>query len=189
MVASIAAALCLAPEILAQAPAAPAAPPKGEVMLTSVEATATVKAIDQVTREVTLTLEDGSDHTFIAGEAVKNLSQVQKGDKVKVGYTEAIAYEVKKSAQATAASSTLAVKGAAPGAKPAGTITARTTAMVTITAIDMAVPSVTFKGPQGNTRTIRVQHPEKLKEVRVGDSVELTYTEAIAVKLEKAATK
>jgi Cu/Ag efflux protein CusF len=186
MFSCLTAALCAAPAILAQAPAKPAEPPKGEVTLTSVEATATVKAIDQATREVTLTLADGSDHTFIAGDAVKNLAQVQKGDLVKVSYTEGIAYEVKKSAQGTAVATTTAVKGASPGAKPAGTITQRTTATVTITAIDMAVPSVTFKGPQGNTLTVRVQHPEKLKEVHVGDTVELTYTEAIAMKLEKA---
>ncbi|HUD73392.1 MAG TPA: hypothetical protein VMQ62_15650 [Dongiaceae bacterium] len=186
MFAGIAATLCLAPAVLAQAPSKPAAPPKGEVTLTSVEATATVKAIDQVTRQVTLTLADGSDHTFIAGDAVKNLSQVQKGDLVKVSYTEGLAYEVKKSAQGTAVASTVAVKGAAPGAKPAGGIAQRTTAMVTITAIDLDAPSVTFKGPQGNSATVRVQHPEKLKEVHVGDTVELTYTEAIAVRLEKA---
>ena len=39
------------------------------------------------------------------------------------------------------------------------------------------------------TRTIKVRYPEKLKEVHVGDMVELTYTEAIAITLEKAAKK
>lgn len=189
MFTGLAAALCLAPAILAQTPSKPAEPPKGEVTLSSLEATATVKAIDQATREVTLTLSDGTDHSFVAGDAVKNLDQVQKGDVVRVTYTEALAYEVKKSSQGTAVATTVAVQGAAPGAHPAGNISQRTTAMVTITAIDSTVPSVTFKGPRGNTLTVKVRYPDKLKEVRIGDTVELTYTEAIAIKLEKVAKK
>jgi hypothetical protein len=57
---------------------------------------------------------------------------------------------------------------------------------VTITAIDEKAPSVTFKGPASNTRTIKVKYPEKLKTVKVGDQVELTYTEALALTVEKA---
>jgi len=60
---------------------------------------------------------------------------------------------------------------------------------VLITAIDPTVPTVTFKGPAGNTRTIKVRHPEKLEGVKVGDTVEITYTEAFAIKVEEAPTK
>ena len=60
---------------------------------------------------------------------------------------------------------------------------------VTITAIDPHVPSVTFKGPAGNTRTIRVKDPAKLQGVKVGDTVDITYSEAFAVKVEKAPAK
>ena len=48
------------------------------------------------------------------------------------------------------------------------------------------VPSVTFKGPAGNVRTIKVQQPEKLKGVQVGDTVDITYAESIAISVEKA---
>jgi hypothetical protein len=60
---------------------------------------------------------------------------------------------------------------------------------VSITAIDPKAPSVTFKGPAGNTKTIKVKYPEKLKGVNVGDTVDITYTEAIALKVEAAAKK
>ena len=56
---------------------------------------------------------------------------------------------------------------------------------VLITAIDPKAPSVTFKGPGGNTKTIKVLHPEKLEGVNVGDTVEITYTEAFAIKLRR----
>ena len=60
---------------------------------------------------------------------------------------------------------------------------------VSIVAIDPDLPSVTFKGPAGNTRTVKVLHPERLKGVSVGDTVDITYTEALAMKVEPAAKK
>jgi Cu/Ag efflux protein CusF len=181
VVGCVAAALCVTSLALAQAP-------KGEAMLSSVQVTATVAKINQKTREVTLKADDGQEYAFVAGDAVKNLAQVKKGDVVVATYTEALAYELKKSGKAGA---TAAVAGAAaaPGAKPAGTLGAAVTVTVVITAIDTKVPSVTFKRPDGTTRTIKVKDPANLQGVSVGDAVELTYAEALALKIEKAAKK
>ncbi len=67
-----------------------------------------------------------------------------------------------------------------------GAVAARSTTLtVTIMAIDTEIPSVTFTGPGGNTRTIHVMHPEKLVGVKVGDSVEITYAKALALSVEK----
>jgi hypothetical protein len=168
---------------------APAASPKGEAMIASVDVTATVTKIDQKTREVTLKTEDGQEHSFVASDDVKNLAQVKKGDVVTVTYAEALAYEVKKGGQAVAPATVVAGGSAEPGMKPKGAIARQTTVTVLITAIDPKAPSVTFKGPKGNTRTIRVLHPEKLEGVKVGDTVEITYTEALAIKVEEAPKK
>jgi len=190
MMASCAAvALCLASVALAEAPAQPTAPPKGEAMVASAEITATVTKIDQQTREVTLKTNDGKEYSFVAGDAVNNLAQVRAGDLVIATYTEALAYEVKKGGKGTGAATTVAAGAAEPGAKPAGAVARQTTLSVTIAAIDPKVPSVTFKGPAGNTRTIRVRYPEKLQGVNVGDTVDITYTEALAIKVEKAEKK
>ncbi len=173
--------LGLATAALAQAPAAAT---KGEAVLAAVQVTATVTKIDHKTREVTLKADDGQEHSFVADAAVQNLAQVNKGDRVTVSYTEALAYEVKKGGKATDAAAAVA-GGAAPlGAKPAAGVGGTVTVTVAIAAVDAKVPSVTFKGPGGNTRTIKVQDPAKLKGVSVGDTVELTYVEAIAMKVE-----
>jgi Cu/Ag efflux protein CusF len=180
--------LSLASVALAQAPAKPAAQAKGEAVVASVKVTATVTQIDQATRAVTLKAEDGKEYSFVAGDAVKNLAQVQKGDVVTATYTEALAYEVKKGG--TAGAGTMIAGGTAKaGAKPAGAIAQQTTVTVTITAIDPKAPSVTFKGPAGNTKTIKVMHPEKLQGVSVGDTVDITYTEALAITVEKVTKK
>ena len=189
------AALCLAcasacstPEVAAPAAApapapAPAVAPRGETLVATVEVTATVIAIYQETREVTLRMEDGTEVSFVASEDVKNLPQVKVGDVLHVVYAEALAYEVRKGGT-TAAPTTAVAGGAAElGQRPAGALARQTTATVIITAIDPQMPSVTFKGPAGNTRTIKVLHPERLVGVNVGDTVELTFTEAVAVKV------
>jgi len=160
-----------------------------EAIVSSTEVTATVTKIDQATREVTLKPDDGDEFSFIASDEVKNLGQVKVGDRVTVTYAEALAYEVKKGGEVASPATVVAGKSAEPGAKPAGAIARQTTATVAIVAIDPKVPSVTFKGPAGNTKTIKVMHPEKLQGVQVGDTVELTYTEALAIKLEAAPAK
>ena len=186
MAAAVAAMLWMAPPAFAQAPAKQAAAPKGEKVVASTEVTATVTKINQATRDVTLTTEDGREVSFVADSAVKNLGQVKVGDLVKVTYTEALAYEVKKGGKAVGAQETIAGGSAAAGAKPAAGIARQVTATVTIAAIDADVPSVTFKTASGEARTIHVLRPEKLKGVNVGDTVELTYTEALAIKVEPA---
>jgi hypothetical protein len=161
---------------------------KGEAVVASVTVTATVKKINQKTREVTVLTDAGKEYSFIAGNNVKNLAQVKKGDVITAVYTESLAYEVKK--HGTAGIQTAdAAAAAQPGAMPAGMVAQQTTVTVTITAIDHTVPSVTFKGPQGNTKTVKVKDPSKLNGVKVGDMVDITYTEALAIKVDAAPKK
>jgi Cu/Ag efflux protein CusF len=169
--------------------AAPAAAPKGEAVMASATVTATVVKIDQKTREVTLKGEDGKEFSFVAGDDVKNLAQVKPGDTVTATYAEALAYEVKKGGEMVGPATVVGGGAAQPGARPAAGIARQTTATVMITAIDPKAPSVTVTGPQGNTRTIKVMHPEKLEGVSVGDTVQLTFTEAFGIKVEPAPKK
>ena len=72
--------------------------PPSDEMTSTTTVTATVKKIDQQTREVTLATDDGEEISFVADDAVKNLAQVQPGDVVTVEYQEALAYQVRKAA-------------------------------------------------------------------------------------------
>lgn len=150
-------------------------------------ATAVVKALDQKTRHVRLEAEDGSVFDFVAGPQVRNLAQVQVGDKVVVEYTESIALEVRR-ADGTEPQLTVAADagGAAPGEKPAGGVTGQVTASAVIVAIDRENLRVTLKGPAGNMRVLQARDPKKLEAVQVGDMVYVTYTESMAISVEKA---
>jgi Cu/Ag efflux protein CusF len=163
------------------------APPKGEVSQT-VEVQATVTAIDLQTRTVTLKGPQGNEMTLHVDESARNLPQVKVGDVVRVAYTEALAWKMSKS---TKAAPTAEVEEAAArakaGQKPGGAAARRITITATIEAIDLANGTVTLKGPQGNSRTIKARNPDNLKKVKVGDLIDISYTEAVALKVEPAA--
>jgi Cu/Ag efflux protein CusF len=185
----VAGSLCLGSLASAEtaAPAKTAAPASGVVAAAAVQVTATVADIDHKKRTFTLKTADGNEETFVADAAVKNFDQIKKGDIIVASYAEALAYEVKKGAGTTKAAAGAAA--AKPGEKPAGVVAREVTITATITAIDEKTPSVTLKGPAGNTRTIKVKDAAKLKTVKVGDQVEITYTEALALSVEKAPAK
>ncbi|MGQ0578238.1 MAG: hypothetical protein ACT4PQ_04925 [Betaproteobacteria bacterium] len=147
-------------------------------------ATAEVIAIDLPTRTVTLKGQKGNEFTVHADDRVKNLPQVRVGDQVDVAYHESLVWNVKKAGEGTPGASVQSgTASAKPGAKPAGAAATQLNMTATIEAIDQANGTVTLKGPQGNTRTIKARDPKNLQRVQVGDLVDITYTEAVAVRV------
>jgi hypothetical protein len=154
------------------------------------EKTATVEAVDQSTRMVTLKGPEGKSVTFKASDEVRNLAQVKVGDTVKFAYYESLAVRVLKAGEAfPTAGESAAMARAKPGEKPAGVVGTETTVNATITAIDKKAKTATLKGEDGKSVTVKPLRPEKLDEVKVGDRLVITYTEAVAVKVEKSEKK
>jgi len=179
-------AVSLAGGQMALADAQNAAAPKNEVSKT-IEFQATVAAIDPKTRIVTLKTPDGKESTFYVDERVRNLRQIKVGDEVRLAYVVALAWKLNKS-QKTAPGPKIetGATAAEPGAKPAGGVARRISFTASIEAIDLANGTVTLKGPEGNSRTFNARNPDNLKKVKVGDLVDITYTESVAVKVEPA---
>ena len=69
---------------------------------------------------------------------------------------------------------------------PAGAIGEQVTVTATIVAVDKAAGTVTIKGPGGDTEVVKARDPKNLELVKVGDLVELTYTRALVIALDKA---
>ena len=61
------------------------------------------------------------------------------------------------------------------------TIAKQRTITATITQLDPKVPSITFKGPNNWTYSSKVQDPKAIQNVKVGDKVDITWTEAVLV--------
>jgi len=143
---------------------------------------ATVTAIDQETRQVTLQNAAGELVTFIADDEVRNLAQVDVGDLLHVEYMEAIDIQVMAPGDAeVGVSSAAAESRAEPGEKPAGAAISETILVVVIEAINKENETVTLKGPEGNSKTVKVRNPANLDKVAIGDKVMITYTESLAV--------
>jgi hypothetical protein len=161
--------------------------PSGQ-MDNTVEAEATVVAIDKSSRVVTLEGDEGGDWWVIeAGPEVRNLDQVEVGDKVKVSYTEALMWQVKKASQgAPGVVSSTDVERAQAGQKPGGTVGREVTVTTTITAIDLPNGTVTLTGPRGHSQTVKAADMSNLRKVQVGDLVDITYREAVAVAVKPA---
>jgi Cu/Ag efflux protein CusF len=174
-----------APAPAAKAPAAKEVAVIGE----KAKITATVEAIDQKTREVTLKGPKGGVVTFVAGPEVKNLAQVKKGDELVVEYAHALAIDLKKSTK-TAASRTIIEggKAAAPGQKPGVVAGRQINVTAKIDAIDAKTNVVTLTGVE-HTVDLQVKDPAVLKNFKVGDFVDAVYAEAIAISVQKPAAK
>jgi Cu/Ag efflux protein CusF len=176
-------AFCLATAARAQAPGSP----PETISAAHSTAKATITSVDLKKREVGLKWEDGHTSTFVAGDEVKNLDQVKKGDQVTTTYKESLAYEVKKGGTASDVKTSASLKQNERGQVPAGVWSQVSTWTAEIAAIDPAIPQVTLKGSGGKTRTIKVDDPKKLEGVKVGDTVQVTWVETVDIQLARAA--
>jgi hypothetical protein len=143
----------------------------------SVTAKATIEAIDKANRLVTLKLENGNTSVVKADSSVKRFDDLKVGDVVTATYTESLAVRVRKPGdpQPPTEKTTTTPREGKPGMKTEY----EQTATVTIQEIDPAVPSVKVKADDGTVMSFRVRDPSKLQGVKVGDKVDVTYTQAV----------
>ena len=155
------------------------------------EVSATVTAIDPKTRMIDLKADDGSTGAYEAGPEVKNFDKIHVGDKVVVSYYRGLAAQVLP--PGTAASKSVKqidlATSAQPGTKPGVGIGTALNATVVIEKVDTKANTVTFKRPDGVSRTLPVQSDEGkafLKKIKAGDKVDVVYAEAVAVEVRSA---
>jgi hypothetical protein len=134
---------------------------------------------------VTLKGPEGNEVTIHVDKRVKNLPQVKKGDQVVVDYLESVAVDLHKPGEPPEVSAAGGVTTAKPGELPGGVATKRLRVTATISAIDKDKSTVTLTGPRGNAFPVKVKDPARLEGLKVGDSVDVTYTEALAIAVKK----
>jgi hypothetical protein len=188
---ALAAALALALPALADQ--TPAKASKGSYKTKDVRTIhATVTAIDQATRQVTLQTSDGQSHQLVVGPKARNLGQVKVGDEVIVQYEEALAIDVTEtdpSKPLPQPTETMETERAALGEKPGGVVARTVTLSGTVQAIDLQKKTAVIKGSGGNTVEVHMQHPERWTKVKVGDTVTAIYSEAMALSVKPAGPK
>jgi hypothetical protein len=155
----------------------------------TVKLTATIAAIDNTTRDVTLMGPRGNELTVTAGPDVQNFASMRVGDRVDVQYVEAVTLELKKGGgQKVARTEQSDAKRANPGERPAGAVGRQVTIVADVIAVDSATQSITLRGPQ-RTVSLTISDPEQFKRIAKGDQVEATYTQALAIAVDPSAKK
>jgi len=144
--------------------------------------TASVEAIDSTNREVTVKKPDGTYDVFYVPANVKRFDTLKVGDKITATYYENIVLQVKAPGEKPVDKASGAVVKAE--GKAAGTTSRQRTITATITAIDQNAPSITFSGPNNWKYSTRVEDKKALAKVKVGDKVDITWTEAMVLSLE-----
>lgn len=142
--------------------------------------TATVEKIDLKKRMVTVRGSEGDVRKVHVGKEVVNLPQVRVGDKVAVDYYESFAVRMAKPGEVRDEVRGM-VGRAKPGEKPEYVEESETTVTATILDLDKAREAVTLKGSDGDVVVVQVADPANLDKVKVGDTIVITYTEALAI--------
>ncbi len=147
--------------------------------------TAVVTAVDEKNRIVTLRGSAGNEFSVFVDPSVKSLAQVKVGDTFVVKYFEAIGLDFKKGdgirMQTVIDTSDTSKKGQMPGA---GAFT-RVNTVSNIWAIDPARGTVLVRGPYGHFVEVKLKDPGLLAGVKVGDQMQVVFTQAVAVGFEK----
>lgn len=151
----------------------------------TVTVTATVEAIDQSTRTVTVKKDDGTFEDVYVPMEMKKFDTLKIGDRITARYYENIVLRVQKPGDKPVDTSETSATPREAG-KAGGTISHQRTITATITAIDMKAPSITFSGPHNWKYSSRVKDTKMLAQVKVGDKVEITWTEAALISLDPA---
>ena len=144
--------------------------------------TATITAIDRSDRSVTLKNEEGRESTINVPSDAKVFDSLKVGEKVDIDYYESLAVSLAPSGSKPSVS-----ERRGRSVDMGGGIRGREV-MVTaeVVSVDPSANTVTFKGPRGNMRTVRVENPtlqEKLPSLKPGQVVQFDYTQATAASI------
>ncbi|RON85887.1 hypothetical protein [Pseudomonas fluorescens] len=151
------------------------------------QVTTKVLAVDAANHQVVLEGAEGRQVHVQLSDKAKNLANLQVGDLVKVEVQRSVAAyldtDVDKGLPGTVERSGELRK--APGSEnPGGEAYRQIQVQLKITKIDLKNNQVTLENPQGKSKILDVKKPEiqaKLKDLKVGQSVVVTYTDVLKV--------
>lgn len=151
-------------------------------------ASATVQEVDIQKREITLKGPLGDVKTLKVDPAVKRLNEIKVGDKVTARYFVSIAADLREPTAAekadpimTVSGVTKASKDAPPGAQGLNVIRV----VATVEGLERPTRLLTLKGPRGKYISVRAKDTEKFEKLHLGDTIVVTFTEALAVSIDK----
>lgn len=157
----------------------------GAIAVETVRMTATVKAVDQRNRKVTLAGQNGKPVTYKVGKEAVNFDQIKVGDRVIVTVTEALAVFLRPQGTPPSVGEGAAVALAPKGAMPGGMVATTTEVTARVVAVDAASHHVTLKLPDGRKRRVSVNPGIDLAQVAPGNAVTVQVADELAISVER----
>ena len=134
-------------------------------------------------RHAAVHLTDGKLTTITVPKDVTRFDALKVGDTLTATYYDNVVLRKKEPGEKDVNT----LSGAAmksDSTKPGGSISAQRAITATVTAIDPSVPSITLSGPNKWTYSSRIADKEALKQLKVGDRLDITWTEAVLISAE-----
>ncbi|UQS14282.1 hypothetical protein [Pseudomonas sp. HS6] len=151
------------------------------------QVTTKVLAVDPANHQVVLEGAEGRQVHVQLSDKAKNLGNLKVGDKVDIQVTRSVAAFLDTDVDKGLPGSTERtgeLRNAVGSSNPGGEAFRQIQVQLKITKIDLKKNQVTLENPSGQSKTLNVEKPEiqaKLKDLKVGQSVVVTYTDVLKV--------
>lgn len=164
--------------------------PDGGVAAEAVQLQGKIKSVDKKARSVVIVGPNGNEIQMNLSDEVKNFDQIRKGDLVTLTMMHALALELRKVANSGIRErvDSESVRAAKPGEKPGVVVEKSVRVIANVVAVNAKAQTVTLRGPK-RTLELALKDPSVLKDVKVGDQVEVDYVEAVALTVSAAPKK
>jgi hypothetical protein len=141
--------------------------------------TGTITAIDYSARTVSVQFPDKTTKTVKVGPDVSRFAALKVGDSVTLTATESVVFSIAKPGSVVPAQTVAAATGA--GVKPSGGVSDTVTTIVTVTALDLTVPSITVQAADGGVSSFKVADVRNVAGVKVGDRIQISYNRSLVI--------
>ncbi|MBV6500268.1 MAG: hypothetical protein CJBNEKGG_02743 [Prosthecobacter sp.] len=155
----------------------------GGLLVETYERVATVVDLDRERRIVTIVGQDGQKSIFKAGPEVRNFSQIQRGDRLKVELTRQYLSFVRPRDAPLPKGEDLQVSLAPQGSRPRLLVMSTSQFTGTIQSINLLRRTATVRFPDGRRQVFQVRPDVSMTRHRIGEQVVFRTTESVAVKV------
>jgi hypothetical protein len=149
---------------------------------------AKVTDIDHEKRQITLKGPEGKETTLAVDKSVERFNEINVGDQVTANYYASLAGEVREATEAEKRSplTDVTIEGkAGRDTDPLAGAVRTVKAVAKVEKLDPVKKQMTIKGPRGKSYDVAVEKPSTFEKVKAGDTIVITFTEALAVSVEK----
>lgn len=154
----------------------------------TIETSAEIIAIDYSSREIQLLTPLGQKVTVTAGPAIKRLEALDVGDLIEATFVSSLVTELRAPTEAEAAApyvEILDTMTTASGEKPAGAAARMIRSVCIIEGLNRAARTVMISDARGKHHVVHDVKPESFEALSLGQQAIVTYSQAIALTLEK----